>query len=143
MQHHSYCQFCGYDPYDALTDPNTECEGCTEDVPFGLTIPVPPFDQHRISVDMDSLRLAKTCQRCGLNVEEAYFTAYKQRLFIMSYEDEWTGEERFMRVCWTCDHEIINGDELIVDEYELWQERQLHAYECDPINNDPPPGYYS
>ena len=82
------------------------------------------------------------CERCGRDILEYYWQDYKRVTFDFTYIDECTGEEKVMKVCWECDHEIINGDELQVDEYSLWEERQLHAYECDPINNDPPPGYF-
>jgi len=40
MIRHSYCTFCGYEPDDWKNIPDSPCEGCTEDLPLGLTIPV-------------------------------------------------------------------------------------------------------
>lgn len=40
MTRHSYCKFCGFEPEDWKTFSCSPCEGCIEDLPLGLTIPV-------------------------------------------------------------------------------------------------------
>ena len=125
---HSYCQFCGWDPDDPH-GPDGPCEGCTEDLPFGLTIPIPPFDQHRIDVDIESF--IPTCDRCGM---AAAITSVK-------YTDDF-GEEHEMAICHDCDWDIMNGDRIRADPYEVHMDHLERDYLEDPINNDPPPGYY-
>jgi hypothetical protein len=44
-------------------------------------------------------------------------------------------------VCFKCDHETMNGDDLDDDAGDVLQEREEREYEEDPINNDPPAGY--
>lgn len=45
-------------------------------------------------------------------------------------------------LCWECDNECMNGGDIDEDASEVLQEREEREYEEDPINNDPPAGYY-
>ena len=80
------------------------------------------------------------CDRCGKDILEYYWLDYKRRTFEYTDDNPFSEKEK-MHVCWDCDWELMNGDELHVDEYEIWEDRAERAYAEDPINNDPPWGF--
>lgn len=75
----------------------------------------------------------EVCERCG---------AVSDRLYTIGQEDEEyefkTGEVKTRKVCWDCDHDVINGGDLFEDPAYIYQERKEEAYAYDPINEERP-----
>ena len=67
----------------------------------------------------------KVCDRCGTNTT---------RLYKHNYNDEDDYENRTLKVCWDCDHDIINGGDPFEDPADIYQTRMEEAYAYDPVN---------
>jgi len=65
------------------------------------------------------------CERCG---------ACADKLYNFDYEDEEFNEKHTMKICWDCDHDIINGADPFEDASNIYQDRREQAYSYDPIN---------
>lgn len=68
------------------------------------------------------------CGRCGAQAE---------RLYEIGQENN-EGELIKKNVCWSCDHDVINGGDLFLDPGEVLANRAENDYEYDPINNPRP-----
>jgi hypothetical protein len=71
----------------------------------------------------------ETCTRCG---------ATASQLYPYDFTDEETGEKVHHKLCWDCDHDVINGGDIYADASDVLQERAESDYEYDPINNRRP-----
>lgn len=71
----------------------------------------------------------KNCERCGVDSD---------RLYEFNYDDEDDYEKRTLKICWDCDHDIMNGGDPFEDVWNVNQDRREEAYEYDPINNPRP-----
>lgn len=69
------------------------------------------------------------CERCGTEAE---------KLYEVSQRNEETTEVILKKVCWSCDHNVINGGDLFEDAADILQDRAENDYEYDPINNPRP-----
>ncbi len=48
------------------------------------------------------------------------------------------GEETDMNLCSRCDHDVINGDEIMADSFEVNMQHEEDEYLEDPINTPRP-----
>lgn len=74
----------------------------------------------------------RVCDRCSYRTDE---------LYPHEFTDD-VGDKRKMKLCWNCDHDVMNGGEYLVDQTELLMEREEQEYYEDPINNSPPPWFF-
>lgn len=73
-----------------------------------------------------------SCERCGAETDKLYPLKIKE-------EDEYGDEvEVEMKICWSCDHDIINGGDIHEDSWNIIQDRAENDYAYDPINNPRP-----
>jgi len=77
----------------------------------------------------DVLDEKQFCERCGTTSDRLYTIGQEDE----EYEFE-TGEIRTRKVCWDCDHDVINGGDLFEDSCNVLTDRQINNYEYDPIN---------
>ena len=70
------------------------------------------------------------CNRCGSMVFYGW-------LFPLFDRDE-IGDPVEWLICEDCDWEIMNGYELLSDDYDIWQDRRERRYSEDPINEPYP-----
>lgn len=68
------------------------------------------------------------CTRCGAETDKLYDAAAKNDF----------GEIVDFKLCWDCDHDVMNGGDIFADVGEVMQDRAENAYEYDPINNPRP-----
>ena len=68
------------------------------------------------------MSLLPDCDRCGAASERLYE-------FPVTNEDE---ETTIKKICWDCDHDIINGGEYY-DIGEVLMDREENNYAFDPI----------
>lgn len=68
------------------------------------------------------------CERCG---------SVADRLYEVRQEND-EGKVILKKVCWSCDHDVINGGNLFEDAGEILVDRAENGYEYDPINNPRP-----
>jgi len=68
-----------------------------------------------------------TCFRCG-NFGTVYGFEFK------NCDDE----RSKVKICWDCDWEITNGQEISVNVGDIMMTREENDYEYDPINNPRP-----
>ena len=72
------------------------------------------------------------CDRCGTDAEKLYDLQYKG-------ENDYGDEELIkIQICWSCDHDISNGGDIVEDAAEILADRAERDYEYDPINNPRP-----
>jgi DNA-directed RNA polymerase subunit RPC12/RpoP len=67
----------------------------------------------------------KICERCGQETD---------KLYPYYYVDEEDTKTRYM-ICWSCDHDIINGADYFVEPADILMDRIELQHEYDPINN--------
>lgn len=68
------------------------------------------------------------CQRCGTEADRLYE--------VCQANDE---EELITKnICWSCDHDVMNGGDLLLNAGEILTDRAELDYEFDPINNPRP-----
>lgn len=68
------------------------------------------------------------CERCKTSTD---------RLYQVGQEND-EGEVILKNVCWSCDHDIINGGDLFEDSWEVLADKAENDYEYDPINCERP-----
>ena len=68
------------------------------------------------------------CQRCGTESDRLYDT---------SQENDF-GDLITLKLCWSCNHDVINGGDLFEDSWEVLADRAENDYAYDPINNERP-----
>ena len=72
--------------------------------------------------------IMSNCERCGAAAARLYEVGQKND------EDEII----LKQVCWSCDHDVINGGDLFLDAGEILLDRAESDYEFDPINCERP-----
>lgn len=72
--------------------------------------------------------MVENCTRCGSEAERLYTIQLKN-------EDD---ELIIHRLCWRCDHDIINGGDINDDVGDILMDREENDYEYDPINTPRP-----
>lgn len=69
------------------------------------------------------------CERCGTESD---------RLYEVSQRSEFDDELITKKVCWDCDHNVMNGGDLLEDAGFVLMDRWHNDYEFDPINVESP-----
>lgn len=72
--------------------------------------------------------MKNTCDRCGQKTDT---------LYPCKFTDDY-GEKHDWEICWDCDWEITNGDEIMKDDYDIYMDRKEREYEEDPVNTPYP-----
>ena len=72
------------------------------------------------------------CQRCYVETDKLYTITYEVE------NDYGDPQPQAIKVCWSCDHDIINGGDIDEDESEIYERRKQNAYDYDTINNEMP-----
>lgn len=68
------------------------------------------------------------CTRCGTPADKLYDYNYK--------DDD--GELINHKLCWSCEHDVMNGGDITDDAGDILFARAENEYEYDPINNERP-----
>lgn len=76
---------------------------------------------------MSETEVFSVCERCGVTTNAVYPITLKNDY----------GEPVELKVCWGCDHDIINGADPFADSNEVFQDHMELAHAYDPINTEP------
>lgn len=68
------------------------------------------------------------CERCGAEAERLYEASDRN-------EDD---EVITKKLCWSCDHDVMNGGDFYLDAGIILMDRAENDYAYDPINTEKP-----